>query len=56
MGAFSVWHLLIAGAVVALLFGGGGKISSILGDAGQGLRAFRMGLRDEPSESETDAG
>jgi sec-independent protein translocase protein TatA len=55
MGAFSVWHIVIAGVVAALLFGGGGRISSILGDAGQGLRAFRMGLKDEPPDPESDA-
>ena len=34
MGAFSIWHLLILGAVVLLLFGGGGKISRLMRDMG----------------------
>ena len=32
---------------VALLFGGRGKLSSIMGDAAKGIRAFKDGLKGE---------
>jgi len=50
MGGLSIWHLLIVGAVVLLLFGGKGKISDIMGDAAKGIKAFKKGLSedDEP--------
>jgi len=31
--------------VLALVFGGRGKLSEVLGDAAKGIRAFRDGLR-----------
>jgi TatA/E family protein of Tat protein translocase len=36
MGTFSIWHWLILIMVVALLFGGRGKISGLMGDLAQG--------------------
>jgi sec-independent protein translocase protein TatA len=50
MGSFSVWHWLIVLAVVLLLFGGRGKISSLMGDFGKGLSAFKKGVgaQEEP--------
>lgn len=51
MGAFSIWHVLLVVAVFALLFGGRGKISGIMGDTAKGIRAFRDGLKgEEPTE------
>lgn len=47
MGAFTIWHWLVVLVVVALLFGGKGKLSSIMGDAAKGVRAFRDGLKGE---------
>ena len=46
MGSFSIWHWLILIMVVALLFGGRGKISCLMGDLAQGIRNFREGLKD----------
>jgi sec-independent protein translocase protein TatA len=46
MGSFSIWHWLILIMVVALLFGGRGKISNLMGDLAQGIRNFREGLKD----------
>ena len=31
MGSFSIWHWLIVAVVVAVLFGGKGKLSSVMG-------------------------
>jgi sec-independent protein translocase protein TatA len=51
MGSFSIWHWLIVLAVVLILFGGGGKISKIMGDMAHGVKAFKKGLKeDEPAE------
>ena len=47
MGSLSIWHWLIVLAVVLLLFGGGGKISKLMGDFGKGLRSFKKGLNEE---------
>ncbi len=43
----SIWHVLIIVVVVAVLFGGRGKLSSIMGDAAKGIRAFKDGLKGE---------
>ncbi len=43
----SIWHILIIVVVVAVLFGGRGKLSSIMGDAAKGIRAFKDGLKGE---------
>jgi sec-independent protein translocase protein TatA len=46
MGSFSIWHWLILIMVVALLFGGRGKISGLMGDFAHGIRNFKEGLKD----------
>ena len=53
MGSFSIWHWLIVLVVVAFVFGGRGKLSSIMGDAAKGVRAFRDGLKGEDETAET---
>jgi sec-independent protein translocase protein TatA len=47
MGGLSIWHWLIVIAVVALLFGGRGKISELMGDVAKGVKSFKKGLSDE---------
>ena len=47
MGSLSIWHIIIIVALLALLFGGRGKISGIMGDTAKGIRAFREGLKGE---------
>ena len=49
MGALSIWHILIFGAIALLLFGGQGKISDLMGDVGRGINAFRTGLKEPGS-------
>ena len=46
MGTFSIWHWLIVLAVVIILFGGGGKISRLMGDFVKGLKAFKKNVKD----------
>ncbi len=47
MGAFSIWHWLIVLVVVLVLFGGRGKLSSLMGDMAKGINAFKKGLKEE---------
>jgi sec-independent protein translocase protein TatA len=47
MGTFSIWHWLLFAVIAALVFGGRGRLSSIMGDAAKGIRAFRDGLKSE---------
>jgi len=46
MGGLSVWHWIVVIAVVLLLFGRG-KISELMGDVAQGIKAFKKGMSDE---------
>ena len=52
MGAFSIWHWLIVLVVVLVLFGGGGKISRLMGDFGKGLKSFKKGMKEEEATSD----
>ena len=42
----SIWHWIIVIAVVLLLFGRG-KISELMGDVAQGIKAFKKGMSDD---------
>jgi sec-independent protein translocase protein TatA len=53
MGSLSIWHWLIVLVIVALVFGGRGKLSGLMGDAGKGIKAFREGLKDQDQPQET---
>jgi sec-independent protein translocase protein TatA len=50
MGAFSIWHVLILGAIALLLFGGRGKVSDLMGDFGKGINSFKKGLAEQDKE------
>ncbi len=54
MGSFSVWHWLIVLAVVVVLFGGGGKLSGIMGDLGKGIRSMKTNLKGEGTDDTDD--
>jgi len=47
MGSLSIWHWIIVLLVVMVLFGGRGKISSLMGDFAQGIKAFKKGMSEE---------
>lgn len=47
MGGFSIWHWIIVGAIVLVVFGGKGKISDLMGDFAKGIKSFKKGLSDE---------
>ena len=51
MGSLSIWHWIIVIAVVLLLFGRG-KISDLMGDVAQGIKAFKKGMQDDDTTAE----
>jgi len=51
MGSFSIWHWIIVIAVVLLLFGRG-KISDLMGDVAQGIKAFKKGMSEDEKTAE----
>ena len=46
MGGFSLWHWLIVGLVILLLFGKG-RFSDMMGDVAKGLKSFKKGMSEE---------
>jgi sec-independent protein translocase protein TatA len=53
MGSLSIWHWAIILVVVFLVFGGKGKISDLMGDAGKGIKSFKKGLADDTEDAKT---
>jgi sec-independent protein translocase protein TatA len=53
MGSFSIWHWLVVGIVVMLLFGKG-RFSDMMGDVAKGIKSFKKGMAedDEPRAAE----
>ena len=47
MGSFSWVHWLLVLLAALLLFGGRGKISELMGDVAQGIKAFKKGMQDD---------
>jgi sec-independent protein translocase protein TatA len=43
----SIWHWLVVGALILILFGGRGRISDLMGDVARGIKSFRKGLADD---------
>jgi sec-independent protein translocase protein TatA len=52
MGTFSIWHWVIVLVVVLVLFGGRGKIPSLMGDVAKGIKSFKSNMKDENAASE----
>ena len=46
MGSMSLWHWIVVIGVVLLLFGRG-KISELMGDVAQGIKAFKKGMSED---------
>ncbi|MDX7950362.1 twin-arginine translocase TatA/TatE family subunit [Lichenihabitans sp. Uapishka_5] len=47
MGGMSMWHWIIVGGILLLLFGGKGKVSDIMGDFAKGIKSFKKGMADD---------
>jgi sec-independent protein translocase protein TatA len=52
MGSLSIWHWIVVAVIVLLLFGRG-KISELMGDVAQGIKAFKKGMSED--KADTDA-
>ena len=48
MGSFSIWHWLVVGVIILLLFGQG-RFSEMMGDVAKGLKSFKKGMSEEDS-------
>ncbi|MXQ13281.1 twin-arginine translocase TatA/TatE family subunit [Microvirga makkahensis] len=46
MGGASIWHWIVVGLIVVLLFGRG-KISDLMGDVAKGIKAFKKGMSED---------
>jgi sec-independent protein translocase protein TatA len=46
MGSFSVWHWLVVGVIILLLFGKG-RFSEMMGDVAKGLKSFKKGMSED---------
>jgi sec-independent protein translocase protein TatA len=44
---FSIWHWLIVGVIVLLVFGGRSKVSDVMGDVAKGIKAFKKGIAED---------
>jgi sec-independent protein translocase protein TatA len=52
MGGASIWHWIVVGLIVVLLFGRG-KISEMMGDVAKGIKAFKKGMSEDETASAT---
>ena len=50
MGAMSIWHWVILGVVVLLLFGKG-RFSGMMGDVAKGIKEFKKGMAEDDDAS-----
>ena len=53
MGSLSIWHWIVVLVVVLLLFGRG-KISELMGDMAQGIKAFKKGMSEDDTVAKTE--
>jgi sec-independent protein translocase protein TatA len=51
MGFGSWWHWVILLVVVLVLFGGKGKVSDLMGDVAKGIKSFKKGLAEDPTDA-----
>ena len=52
MGGASIWHWLVVGVIVMLLFGRG-KVSEMMGDVAKGIKAFKKGMSEDETVTTT---
>ena len=53
MMGLSIGHFLVVAVLVVLLFGRG-KISGVMGDIAQGVKAFKRGMQDDAPQPIAD--
>jgi len=47
-----MWQILLVVLLAVLLFGGRGKIASVMGDFAKGITSFRKGLKDDEGDGD----
>ena len=52
MGSMSIWHWVIVGLLVVVLFGRG-KISEMMGDVAKGIKALKKGMAEDDTATAT---
>ena len=53
MGGTSIWHWIVVGLIVVLLFGRG-KISGLMGDVAKGIKSFKRGMAEDDTTKSID--
>jgi len=56
MGSIGPMQLVLLVVVALLVFGGRGRISSIMGDMAKGVRSFRKGLNEDDEPGKVEGG
>ena len=51
---FGIWEILLILLVGVIIFGAG-KLPTVMGDLGKGIKNFKDGIREEPPATPTDA-
>src|SRR3546814_1326440 len=46
MGGLSLWHWLVVGVIILLLFGKG-RFSDMMGDVAKGIKSFKKGMTED---------
>ena len=54
MGTMSIWHWLIVGVLVILLFGGS-RFSNMMGDVAKGIKQFKKGMSEDDEAEDKPA-
>ena len=52
MGGVSIWHWIVVGVIVMLLFGRG-KVSELMGDVAKGIKSFKKGMAEDDEAAAT---
>jgi sec-independent protein translocase protein TatA len=52
MGGLSIWHWLVVGVIILLLFGKG-RFSDMMGDVAKGLKSFKKGMSEDDEAAAT---
>lgn len=54
MGGMSIWHWIVVGIIVLLLFGRG-KVSELMGDVAKGIKSFKKEMNTDEAPAGTTA-
>ncbi len=46
------WQIIIVAVLLLILFGGRGKISSVMGDVAKGIKSFKSNMKEDEEPAE----